>query len=68
MGDTDMAALKPAIKRKRKLAAKPRPPKMRPPDGPDYNDEVTQKTIDALNKLISDDEFGEHKPISGPAW
>ncbi len=34
----------------------------------EYEDEVTPKQIEALNKIVSDDEFKDYKTISGPAW
>jgi hypothetical protein len=62
-----MAAPKPG--RRRKQAAKSRAAKKREPESPpDYGDEVTKQHIDALNKAVSDDEFRDHKTISGPSW
>jgi RNA polymerase primary sigma factor len=39
-----------------------------PPQPTDYDDEITQETIDALNRSVPDDQFDDHETISGPAW
>jgi bifunctional DNA-binding transcriptional regulator/antitoxin component of YhaV-PrlF toxin-antitoxin module len=39
-----------------------------PPQPTDHDDEVTQETIDALNRSVPDDQFDDHETISGPAW
>lgn len=63
-----MAAAKPA-KQTAKPTARPAAKKRRgralPPD---YADEITQEQIDALNRIVPDDEFADHKTVSGPAW
>ena len=63
-----MAAAKPA-KRTAKPIARTTPKKRRGRTvPPDYADEVTREQIDALNRIVPDDEFADHKTVSGPAW
>ena len=64
-----MPAAKPATTRTDKPAAQTRPRKTRKPARPtEYEDEITRDQIEALNRIVSDDEFSDYKPISGPAW
>ena len=39
-----------------------------PPRLPEYEDEIAKEQIDALNRIVPDDEFDHHETISGPAW
>jgi hypothetical protein len=64
-----MPAAKRAAKRTQKPAARTRPRNHRGPAHPsDYEDEITREQIEALNRIVPDDEFAEFKTVSGPAW
>ena len=64
-----MAAAKPATTRTKKPVAQTRPKKTRKPARPtEYEDEITRERIEALNRIVPDDEFFDYKTIRGPAW
>jgi hypothetical protein len=64
-------AAKPATKRTDRPAAqtKPKPKKTRQPPRPtSYGDEISREQLQALNRIVPDDEFSDFKTVSGPAW